>query len=76
MGNGLAKQRRVESLHLIALAFNGDLDIAKFLQTGQLAETCVGKPLELDPELEAKVQAEVDRIRRENPNLPKFASQQ
>ena len=76
MASGLAKQRRVESLQLIYLAFNGEIDIPHFLRTGQLAETIVGKPLELGPELEAKVQAEIDRIRRENPNLPKFASQQ
>ena len=35
-------------------------------------ESCVGKPLVLSPDLEAQVQDEVERIRRENPNLPKF----
>jgi hypothetical protein len=70
MANGRAKQRRIESLQLVCLAFNESLDAAKFLATGQFAESRVGKPLELPPELEAKVAAEAERIRRENPGLP------
>lgn len=75
MANGRAKQRRIESLHLICLAFNESLDAAKFLATGQFTESCVGKPLELPEYLEDQVRAEVGKIRRENPDLPKFAAQ-
>ena len=75
MANGRAKQRRIESLQLVCLAFNESLDATKFLATGQFAESCVGKPLELPDHLEDQVRAEVDKIRQENPGLPKFAAQ-
>lgn len=70
MANGRARQQRLNSLHMVCLAFNDQVDVPKFLRTGAMAETNVGKPLMLPPELEAKVQEEVERIRRENPNLP------
>lgn len=72
MANGVAKQRRIETMHLIHVAFNDSLDVPRFLQTGQIEESSIGKPLKLSDELEEQVQAEIDRIRRENPNLPKF----
>jgi ATP phosphoribosyltransferase len=72
MANGVAKQRRIETMQLVCVAFNESLDIPKFLRTGVVDETVVGKPLVLSDELEEQVQAEIDRIRRENPNLPKF----
>jgi len=70
MADGKAKQKRIESLHLICLAFNDGLDVPLFLRTGRVTESCVGKPVVLSPELEAKVQDEIERIRRENPELP------
>lgn len=41
-----------------------------------MTESCVGKPLILSPKMEADVQAEIEKIRRENPNLPKIAAVQ
>jgi hypothetical protein len=76
MANGRAKQIRTEALQMVCLAFNESLDIPRFLATGQIAESVVGKPIELPEALEEQVRAEVERIRRENPDLPKFASQQ
>jgi hypothetical protein len=70
MANGKAKQSRLESLHLICLAFNDQVDVPRFLRTGAMGETNIGKPLMLPPELEAKVQEEIQRIRAENPELP------
>lgn len=70
MATGAMKQKRVESLQLICLAFNDSVDTEKFLELGIITESCVGKPLVLSDELEAKVQAEIERIRRENPDLP------
>ena len=70
MANGRAKQTRLESLQLICLAFNDGLDTKRFLETGAVTESCVGKPIELTPEEEAAVQAEIEKIRRENPELP------
>lgn len=74
MANGRMKQQRMESLQLVCLAFNNDLDSTRFLETGQMAETTVGKPIRLRPELEEQVQAEVARIRKENPHLPQIAA--
>jgi hypothetical protein len=71
MASGAMKQRRLEALHIVCLAFNGSLDTQKFLEFGTVEESNVGKPLVLSPELEAKVQEEIERIRRENPDLPK-----
>jgi len=70
MANGRAKQTRLESLHLICLAFNTSLDTERFLETGIVSESCAGKPLELSPEMESAVQEEVERIRRDNPDIP------
>lgn len=70
MACGKMRQARIESLQLICLAFNKELDTHKFLETGQMVESDIGKPLKLSPELEEKVQQEVERIRRENPELP------
>lgn len=72
MHNGLARQRRVEILQAIMVEYGNRIDARKFLATGELTESNIGKPLELSPELEAKVQQEIERIRRENDNLPKF----
>jgi len=70
MANGRAKQSRRESFDLVRLAFNDSIDVLAFLNTGSVVESCVGKPLELSPEMEAKVQEEIERIRAENPQLP------
>lgn len=72
MANGRAKQNRLESLQLVCLAFNEGLDAKRFLEQGIIEESCVGKPLELSPEMEAQVQIEIERIRRENPDLPQI----
>jgi len=74
MANGRAKQKRIESLQLIMLAFNDSLDASKFIETGQLLESCVGKPLELSDELEHRIAEEIERTRRENPDLPQIAA--
>lgn len=74
MANGRSKQKRIESLQLIMLAFNDGLDASKFIQTGQLAESCVGKPLELSDELEHRIAEEIERTRRENPDLPSVSA--
>lgn len=70
MANGRQKQSRREAFDLVRIAFNDSLDVLAFLNTGSVVESCVGKPLELSPEMEAAVQAEVETIRRNNPTLP------
>jgi hypothetical protein len=71
MVNGLQKQRRLETVHLVCLAFN-KVNVSQFLATGALEESPVGKPVVLRPDLEAQAQAEIERIRRENPDLPRI----
>jgi hypothetical protein len=71
MACGATKQRRLDALHIVFLAFNNSLDTEKFLKFGMVEESNVGKPLVLSPELEAKVQEEIEKIRKENPGLPK-----
>jgi hypothetical protein len=72
MAIGEIRQRRWDAWSAMQIQYNDDMDHQKFLETGSLVESCVGKPLVLSPENEAKVQAEIDRIRRENPNLPQY----
>jgi hypothetical protein len=72
MQNGQARQRRVEILQTAMIQYGEPINVHKFLATGEMTESKVGKPLELSPDLEAKVQEEIQRIRSENPNLPKF----
>jgi hypothetical protein len=74
MQNGLARQRRIETMQLVCVAFNDSLDVSRFLQTGTIEESDVGKPLRLSDELEAQVQIEIEKIRRENPELPRIAT--
>jgi len=74
MANGATKQRRLDALHIVCLAFNDSIDIQKFLNYGSVTDSNVGKPLILSPDLEAKVEQEIERIRRENPNLPQLKS--
>lgn len=74
MACGLARQRRTEIVQLVCVAFNDSIDVMKFLQTGTIEESLVGKPLRLSDELEEQVQAEIERIRRENPSLPSLTT--
>lgn len=76
MHNGLARQRRVEILQSVMIEYGERIDAEKFLATGEMKESNIGKPLQLSPENEAKVQAEIDRIRREETGLPRFARTQ
>ena len=72
MSNGRAKQSRVEIIELASMVWGLDsVDRMEYLLYGNLVSTGKGKPVQLEPELQAKVDAEVERIRRENPGLPK-----
>lgn len=72
MANGAVKQRRREVLELATLVWSlGSVDYEAYLHFGELVETGSGGPVQLTPELHAKVEAEVERIRKENPGLPK-----
>lgn len=72
MANGVTKQRRRECLELASLVWSlGSIDYESYLHYGEMVETGSGGPVQLTPEIQAKVDAEVARIRQENPGLPK-----
>lgn len=76
MANGAIKNRRRELLELASLVWSlGSIDYENYLHYGQMTETGSGGPVQLTPELHARVEAEVERIRKENPQLPTARSQ-
>jgi len=76
MACGKAFQKRVELLQLVNLVWSIDqVDKEQFLLCGSLASTGKGGPVQLDENIQARIDAEVDRIRAENPNLPRFVSE-
>lgn len=71
MAEGAIKNRRREVLELASLVWSlGSIDHESYLRYGQFSETGCGGPVQLTPELRAKIEAEVEKIRRENPGLP------
>ena len=75
MAEGAIKNRRREVLELASLVWSlGSIDAEDYLHYGQLSETGSGGPVQLTPELHAKIESEVERIRLENPQLPQARS--
>lgn len=72
MATGASKQKRIETVNLAALVWSlGSVDVEKFIHYGFIEDTGAGGPVRLDPELQAKVDAEVERRRQTEPDLPK-----
>jgi hypothetical protein len=72
MANGYQRQRRAEMVDQAILVWGlGDINQFDYVMFGKHTESRKGKPLKLDDELELKVQAEMERLREANPNLPK-----
>ena len=72
MAEGKVKNRRREQLELATLVWGiGEIDWEEYLLYGEMTETGSGGPVQLDPELQAQVEAESERLRNENPGLPK-----
>jgi hypothetical protein len=77
MANGYSYQRRAEILQMTNVLWGGDkMDLEKFLKHGIVNETGKGGPVQLSPDLQQKIDAEIARIRQENPGLPKIKSVQ
>lgn len=71
MANGRIGNRRRENLELASLVWSlGEIDWESYLLYGEMTETGRGGPVQLTPELHARIEAEVERIRKENPDLP------
>lgn len=76
MASGAIKQRRRECLELAQLVWSlGEIDFEDYLHYGHMSETGSGGPVQLTPEMHAKVEAEIERIRKANPGLPTVRTQ-
>lgn len=73
MAEGVYRTKRRENLELANLVWGlSQIDWQDYLLYGQMSETGKGGPVQLTPEIQARVEEEVARIRRENPGLPKI----
>ena len=76
MAEGVIKNGRRQALELATMVWSiGSIDAADYLHYGIVTETGRGGPVQLEPDLQAKVEAEVEKTRRENPGLPSCTSQ-
>lgn len=73
MANGKISSGRRENLELANLVWGlSEIDWEAYLLYGQMSETGKGGPVQLKPELQDKIDAEIERIRNENPGLPQI----
>ena len=73
MADGKIKNRRRETLELASLVWGlSSIDWEDYLHFGVMTETGSGGPVQVPPELQDKLAAEVARIRNDNPSLPTF----
>lgn len=69
---GRIKQRRSEMVELATLVWAfSDIDVEQYIHYGSMESLNINGPVELPDDLEAKVQAEVERLRAADPHLPK-----
>lgn len=73
MASGTQKNRRRENLELANLVWGlAEIDWQDYLLYGRMNASGLGGPVQVKPEVQERIDAEVERIRRENPNLPAF----
>jgi hypothetical protein len=71
MANGKVSAGRRQNLELANLVWGlSEIDWEVYLLYGEMAESGKGGPVQVKPELQEKIDAEIERIRRENPGLP------
>jgi len=71
MANARIEQARRESVQLAGLVWGmGAMDIEAFIHFGEWVSFDKNRPVEFSEEQERNIQAEIERIRRENPGLP------
>jgi len=74
MANGKISFGRRNNLEVASLVWGlSDIDWESYLLYGEMSQTGRGGPVQVSPETQAKIDEEIDRIRRENPGLPKFS---
>jgi len=72
MAEGVAKSHRRDNLDVAVLVWSlGSIDYEDYLHFGVMSETGSGGPVQLSPEMQDKLDVEVQRIRKENPGLPR-----
>jgi hypothetical protein len=73
MAHGAQKDSRRENLELANLVWGlAEIDWEDYLLYGRMGSTGKGGPVQVKPDVQEKIDAEIERIRRENPNLPAF----
>lgn len=71
MASGRIRQNRFEMFELSSLVWGlSDIDLLQYLYFGRLEETGAGGPSQVPPDIQSMVDAEVEKIRAENPDLP------
>lgn len=71
MAEGVTKAGRRKTFELATLVWSlGSIDVDDYLHFGVLSETGSGGPVQLTPEMQARVAEAEEKIRRENPGLP------
>lgn len=71
MAEGELKARRRSNLEVATLVWSlSEIDCEDYLHFGQMTGTGSGGPVQIPPELRGRLDEEIARIRRENPNLP------
>jgi len=73
MACGRIRQQRIAMTEQAYLVWAmGDIDIESYTFFGQLTLTGVGGQMQVSPDMQAKIDAEVEKTRRENPELPQW----
>jgi len=73
MANGRIENRRREILELAQIVWSlGSLDYESYLFHGIMKDTGAGGPVLVSPEMQARIDEEAEKLRRENPHLPQF----
>ncbi len=73
MACGRIRQRRFEMVEQAMLVWIADdIDLEIYQLFGVMEATGKGGPVQVKPELQAKIDAEIERQRREDPTLPTF----
>jgi len=77
MANGKQTAQRNANVDVAYLVWAmSEVDIEAYLLFGEMSETGRGGPVDLTPELQHRLEQEVERIRAENPGLPTVRKQE
>lgn len=72
MVDGRNRQRRAELIEQSQLIWAMDqIDVEAYLEFGAFEASGKGGPVQVSPDVQARIDAEIERIQRENPGLPR-----